>query len=146
MEKHQQQELELKIDLVPAVTEESTDREEEEGEEEESELSVLLNQTFADITDYLTEEEATAYIASILEGSEIENITLFENITPYLTENMKVTNYRPDQAVREASLAQKSMWRPGEGEVTYLASNTLEVYLGTPEHPLELPQAMKQIR
>jgi hypothetical protein len=143
MEKHQQHELALDLVPVPGPELEST---EEEEEESESELSGILEQTFADITDYLTEEEATEYIASILEGSEIENITLFENITPYLTENMKVTNYRPDQAVREASLAQKSMWRSGEGEITYLASNTLEVYLGTPEHPLELPQAMKQIR
>ncbi|GCE23315.1 hypothetical protein [Dictyobacter kobayashii] len=34
----------------------------------------------------------------------------------------------------------------GDGEISYLASNTLEVYLGTPERPLEIPQALKQIR
>src|SRR6266487_1785223 len=101
MEKHQQHELALDLVPVPESEPEPENGEEIEGE---SELSGLLEQTFADITDYLTEEEATEYIASILEGSEIENITLFENITPYLTENMKVTNYSPDQAVREASL------------------------------------------
>lgn len=112
-----------------------------------NDLSTLFEQTFSDITDYMTEEEATEYLASILEGGEIENEnTLFENIIPYVSDNLKITNYRPDQAVREASLAQKNMWRPGDGEISYLASNTLEVYLGTPEHPLEIPQALKQIR
>ncbi|GHO86414.1 hypothetical protein [Dictyobacter formicarum] len=140
MEKHQQQEL----NLVPTEETESFITEEIESD---SELSTLLDQTLAGITDYMTEEEATEYIARILDGVEIESEnTLFENVTPYIPENIKVTNYRPDQAVREASLAQKSMWKPGDGEISYLASNTLEVYLGTPERPLEIPQALKQIR
>lgn len=150
MDKHQQQELHL----VPAKTIESNISDETEVEIEvetesgsNNEISSLLDQTFADITDYMTEEEATEYIAHILDGVEIENEnTLFENVMPYIPENIKVTNYRPDQAVREASLAQKNMWKPGDGEISYLASNTLEVYLGTPERPLELPQALKQIR
>lgn len=140
MEKHQQQEL----NLVPTEGTEAFITEEIESD---SELSTLLDQTLAGITDYMTEEEATEYIARILDGVEIESEnTLFENVTPYIPENIKVTNYRPDQAVREASLAQKSMWKPGDGEISYLASNTLEVYLGTPERPLEIPQALKQIR
>ncbi|GCE08889.1 hypothetical protein [Dictyobacter aurantiacus] len=140
MEKHQQQEL----NLVPTEDNEAFITEEIEND---SELSTLLDQTLAGITDYMTEEEATEYIARILDGVEIESEnTLFENVTPYIPENIKVTNYRPDQAVREASLAQKSMWKPGDGEISYLASNTLEVYLGTPERPLEIPQALKQIR
>src|SRR6266700_4181057 len=139
MEEYQQQ----KLSLVPAEQPEVPTDE----EEEENELSSLLDHTLADMTDFMTEEEATEYIASILEGGEIEHETaLFENVTPYITDNIKVTNYRPDQAVREASLAQKHMWRPGHGEVSYLASNTLEVYLGTLERPLEIPQALRQIR
>ncbi len=139
MEKHQQQ----KLNLVPADQDEAMIEE----LESESELSSLLDQTFADITDYMTEEEATEYLASILDGVEIEHdSTFFENVTPYIPEHFKVTNYRPDQAVREASLAQKNMWKPGDGEISYLASNMLEVYLGTPEQPLEIPQALKQIR
>jgi hypothetical protein len=68
-------------------------------------------------------------------------------VTPEVLSSMAVTNYRPDQAMREASLAQKDQWKPGiGGELLYLASNTLEVYLGTRERPLELPQALKQIR
>src|SRR5689334_9504693 len=123
MEEYQQQ----KLSLVPAEQ-----LEVQVEEEEDSELSSLLDYTLADVTDFMTEEEATEYIASILEGGEIEQTALFENVTPYVTDNIKVTNYRPDQAVREASLAQKHMWRPGHGEISYLASNTLEVYLGTP--------------
>jgi hypothetical protein len=130
--------------VVPATQNETLFQEDDENT---SELSSLLGNTLNDATEYMTEEEATEYIATIFEGSEIESENmLFENVTPYMTENLKVTNYRPDQAVREASLAQKNMWRPGDGEISYLASNTLEVYLGTLERPLELPQALKQIR
>lgn len=140
MEEHTQQEL----DLIPASEPELLTPEEQKTN---NDLSSLLDQTFSDITDYMTEEEATEYIASIFEGGEIESENmLFENITQHMSEALKVTNYRPDQAVREASLAQKNMWRPGDGEISYLASNTLEVYLGTPERPLEIPQALKQIR
>ncbi len=142
MDKHQQREL----DLVP-TEEQNQEPVLTDDQESTSDLSSLLDNTFAYITDYMTEEEATEYIASILDGVEIESEnTLFENVTPFIHENIKVTNYRPDQAVREASLAQKSMWKPGDGEISYLASNTLEVYLGTPERPLEIPQALKQIR
>ncbi|GAC1378198.1 MAG: hypothetical protein NVS2B12_37580 [Ktedonobacteraceae bacterium] len=142
MDNYQQQEL----DTVPSE-EPGQEPIFTEDQESTSDISSLLDNTFAYITDYMTEEEATEYIASILDGVEVESEnTLFENVTPFIHENIKVTNYRPDQAVREASLAQKSMWKPGDGEISYLASNTLEVYLGTPERPLEIPQALKQIR
>jgi len=111
MEEYQQQ----KLSLVPAEQPEVPTDE----EEEESELSSLLDYTLADMTNFMSEEEATEYIASILEGGEIEHETaLFENVTPYVTENIKVTNYRPDQAVREASLAQKQKWHPEHGEIS----------------------------
>ncbi|GCE14457.1 hypothetical protein KTT_43160 [Tengunoibacter tsumagoiensis] len=140
MDKHKQQKLDFALP-------ENAELLLSEDSESDNDISALLDQTFADVTDYMTEEEATEYIASLLERGEIENEnSLFESITPYITEHMKITNYRPDQAVREASLAQKNMWRPGDGEIYYQASNTLEVYLGTPERPLEIPQALKQIR
>jgi hypothetical protein len=142
MEKHHPQQMNLiaSDEREPLVTHEG---------EGESDISNLLDYTLGELTDYMTEEEATEYLASILRdgGGEIENENmLFENVIPVLSENLKTTNYRPDQAVREASLAQKNMWRPGDGEISYLASNTLEVYLGTLERPLEIPQALKQIR
>jgi hypothetical protein len=120
----------------------------DDAEESESELAVLLDQTLADVTEGMNEEEATAYLATLFEGTEVGNEhILFAHVIPEMTATMAVTNYRPDQAMREASLAQKDQWKPTEsGEVAYLASNALEVYLGTREHPLELPQALKHIR
>ena len=116
--------------------------------EGESDLAALLNQTLSDVMGGMNEEEADAYLHDILHGSEsIIDHSLFAQLTPEVTSTMAVTNYRPDQAMREASLAQKDQWRPKEsGEVTYLASNALEVYLGSKEHPLEVPQALKRIR
>jgi hypothetical protein len=116
--------------------------------EGDSGLSTLLGQALSDAVEGMSEEEATAYIASLFEEGEVDTEhSLFTYVTPEVTSSMAVTNYRPDQAVREASLAQKDQWKPGsDGELFYLASNALEVYLGTREHPLELPQAFKQIR
>src|SRR5690242_1417893 len=152
MDKHQQQELDLKSDESMEI--QSTETEELESENDsDSDVSTLLGDAITNVTGYMSEDEVTTYIASLFNdgipdgGFEVENEhTLFENVTPSVYENIKVTNYRPDQAVREASLAQKHMWRPGHGEISYLASNTLEVYLGTPERPLEIPQALRQIR
>jgi len=113
-----------------------------------SELSTLFDQALADVVEGMTEDEATAYIASLFKEGEVDTEhSLFAYVTPEVTSSMAVTNYRPDQAMREASLAQKDRWKPGtDGEVFYLASNALEVYLGTRERPLDLPQALRQIR
>lgn len=120
----------------------------ERTRDQDSDLSTLLDQALSDAVEGMSEEEATAYIASLFEEGEVDSEhSLFAYVTPEVTSSMAVTNYRPDQAVREASLAQKDQWKPGsDGELFYLASNALEVYLGTREHPLELPQAFKQIR
>lgn len=114
----------------------------------DSDLSMLVDQALSDAMEGMSEEEATAYIASLFEEGEVDSEhSLFTCVTPEVTSSMAVTSYRPDQAVREASLAQKDQWKPGlDGELFYLASNTLEVYLGTRERPLELSQALKQIR
>lgn len=114
----------------------------------QSELSTLLDQALVDAMEAMSEEEATAYIASLFEEGEIDTEhSLFAYVAPEVTSSMAVTNYRPDQAMREASLAQKDQWKPGsDGEIFYLASNALEVYLGTRDHPLELTQALQRIR
>ena len=116
--------------------------------EQDSDLATLLDQTLSDAMEGMSEEEATGYIASFFEQGEFDSEhSLFAYVTPEVTSSMAVTSYRPDQAMREASLAQKDQWKPGlDGEFFYLASNALEVYLGTREHPLDLPQALKQIR
>lgn len=115
---------------------------------EETELAVLLNEALSDIVVDMDEEEAEAYLGGILsDGVGAPLHSLFAQVTPRVTENLAVTNYRPDQAMREASLAQKDQWRPREsGEVAYMASNALEVYLGSRDHPLELTAALKRIR
>lgn len=114
----------------------------------DSDLSTMFDQALADAVEGMSEDEATDYIASLFEEGEIDTEqSLFAYVTPEVTNSMAVTSYRPDQAMREASLAQKDQWKPGiGGEVFYLASNALEVYLGTRERPLELPQALRQIR
>src|SRR5438067_1055724 len=87
--------------------------------EEESDLAALLSQTLSDVMGDMSEEEAEAYLDDLLLGGEstIEH-TLFAHVTPEVTSTMAVTNYRPDQAMREASLARKDQWKPGEsGEV-----------------------------
>ncbi len=114
----------------------------------DSDLSTMLDQALADVVEGMSEDEATAYIASLFEEGEIDTEqSLFAYVMPEVTNSMAVNSYRPDQAMREASLAQKDQWKPGiVGEVFYLASNALEVYLGTRERPLELPQALRQIR
>ncbi len=115
--------------------------------EEDSDLSSLLGLTISDVIESMNQEEATAYITSLFEGAEIDtDSSLFAHVTPQITPTMSVPDYRPDQAVREASLAKKEHWQPAEGAISYHASNTLEIYLGTPQNPLELPQALKQIR
>jgi hypothetical protein len=114
-------------------------------DEEESDLSALLSGTLSDLVASMDQEQAEALLATLFEGGEIDT-SLFAHVTPQVTPTMTVTDYRPDQAVREASLAKKDQWRPGVGEISYRASNALEVYLGTAERPLDLPQAMRHIR
>lgn len=116
-------------------------------DEEESDLSSLLGLTISDVIESMNQQEATAYITSLFEGAEIDmDSSLFAQVTPHVTPTIPVPAYRPDQAVREASLAKAEHWQPTEGAISYHASNALEIYLGTPERPLELPQALKQIR
>lgn len=116
--------------------------------EGETDLAILLSEALSDVVGDMSEEEVEAYLSELLSGGEsaVEH-SLFAHVTPQVTNTMAVTNYRPDQAMREASLAQKDRWRPREsGEVAYIASNALEVYLGSKEHPLELSEVLKQIR
>src|SRR6266566_8806236 len=68
--------------------------------EEESDLATLLSQTLSDIMGDMSEEEAEAYLADILLGSEsTSEHSLFTHVTPDVTSTMAVTNYRPDQAM-----------------------------------------------
>lgn len=113
----------------------------------ESEISMLLQKTLSDVTEHMDEQDRADFIARLFEeGANLSQESLLANVTVQVTKSLTVPNYKPDQAVREASLARENRWAVGDSGVIYMASNALEVYLGTPEHPLELPHALQQIR
>src|SRR5258708_37681939 len=83
----------------------------EHARDQDSDLSMLFDQALSDATEGMSEEEATAYIASLFEQRELDSEhSLFAYVTPDVTSSMAVTNYRPDQAVPEASRAQNERW------------------------------------
>lgn len=116
-------------------------------EEGNSEVSALLYQAFSDATKDMERDEAAHYLATVFEDRTLETERIFERISTEKSSQLPVTNYHPDRAMREASLAHKEDWKSnGEGEFSYIASNTLEVYLGTKGQPLDIRDALKEIR
>lgn len=112
-----------------------------------SEVAHLFASVLAETTEGMEEEMAAAYLADMLEGGELETAHLFEHLTNETKQQLQVTSYHPDTAVREASLAPKDQWKPAlGGELAYTASNELEVYLGTQGEPLEISAALSNIR
>src|SRR5712692_9428441 len=63
-------------------------------------------------------------------------------------ESLIVTSYQEDRAIREATLARETQWmeEPGSKALHYTASNKLQVFLGNPDDPLEIPEALSRIR
>jgi hypothetical protein len=63
-------------------------------------------------------------------------------------ESLIVTSYQEDRAIREATLARETQWteEPGSKALSYTASNKLQVFLGNPDDPLEIPEALSRIR
>ena len=63
-----------------------------------------------------------------------------------------VLDHQPGRAVRQASLAGEKSWKTGHHrgskaqKLYYIASNGIEISLGTPENPLDLEEAKKQIK
>jgi hypothetical protein len=77
---------------------------------------------------------------------EREHTELLASLMPALTPRVGAIAYPPDRAVREASLASDTSWREQEaGLMSFLASNALEVVLGTIEHPPDVTAARQQI-
>lgn len=116
--------------------------------EQESDVSTMFYQALVGTTEGMTEEEAETYLSTLLESGEIETEhLLFERIVTEYSKQLPMPSYHPDRAVREASLAQKSQWKPNEGgELSYIASNDLEVYLSALGRSLEVSEAMREIR
>lgn len=117
------------------------------SQEDESEVSRLFQQILVEATSGMSEGEASSYLEGLLDGGVFETERLFERVTTETSQQINVTSYHPDQAVREASLARKDQWKPSEeGELSYTASNEIEVYLGNQGQPLEIGEALTQIR
>ena len=120
----------------------------ERATEVDSDLSTLLDQALSDVVEGMSEEEATAYIASLFAEGEVDTEhSLFAYVDPRGAEQHG-RDKLPARSGHARGLARPEgpVEARHRGELFYLASNTLEVYLGTREHPLELPQALKQIR
>ncbi len=121
--------------------------EDEVSDENTSEIARLFTSMIAETTKNMDEEQAADYLAGILDGGEIEAEQLFERLVSDDTQPFLVTSYHPDSAVREATLAPKDLWKTAlGGELAYLASNELEVYLGSQGKPLEIGEALDTIR
>jgi len=74
---------------------------------------------------------------------------IISNIPPTLdVDSLTITSYPEDRAIREATLAQEQQWQlaPNAATYSYAASNKLHVYLGDPDNPLELPDAVAKIQ
>ncbi|HYU72228.1 MAG TPA: phage antirepressor N-terminal domain-containing protein [Ktedonobacteraceae bacterium] len=64
------------------------------------------------------------------------------------TDTLVTTSFQEDRAIREAGLARENDWQeePASQRMRYIASNKLQVYLGDPEHPLNLMETVEAIR
>lgn len=123
----------------------SQQSEDEVAEGEASEMSRLFAAVFSEQTEGMDADEAAAYLAEIMDEGDLES-ELFERLGSTDRQPFLVTNYHPDTAVREASLASEDKWKRAGGEMAYLASNSLEVYLGNQGRPLEIGEALDTIR
>ncbi len=117
-------------------------------EDDGTDVSVLFSQALRETAEHLSDEQAISYLSSVLEGTAVEGEDLlFERITPERVSHLSAPSYQPDRAMREASLAPKEYWKENnEGELSYVASNEFEVYLGSVDHPLEIREALQKIR
>ena len=79
--------------------------------------------------------------------SQREQLAMISRIPAHeLHDELLVTNYQPDRAIREAVLAQQEDWKLAADGVAYAASNQLLVYLGEQRNPLPVEEALSTIR
>lgn len=79
--------------------------------------------------------------------SQREQLAIISRIPVHeLHEELFVTNYQPDRAIREAVLAPPEVWKPEADSLAYSASNQLLVYLGDQRNPLPVEEALSTIR
>jgi hypothetical protein len=79
--------------------------------------------------------------------SQREQLAMISRIPAHeLHDELVVTNYQPDRAIREAVLAQPDDWKLEVDGLSYVASNQLLVYLGDQRNPLPVEEALSTIR
>lgn len=98
------------------------------------------------LDEMLQEESSLEEGVTALEVVATQPPTLVAPLLP-----VTVLDTAPGRAVRQASFAPKISWRSGTvrgsqaQRLYYIADNGIEVSLGTPENPLDLAQARKEI-
>ncbi len=79
--------------------------------------------------------------------SQGEQLAIISRIPAHeVHEELLVTNYQPDRAIREAVLAPQENWKAESDCLAYTASNQLLVYLGDQRNPLPVEEALSTIR
>ena len=79
--------------------------------------------------------------------SQRERLAIISRIPAHeLHEELLVTNYQPDRAIREAVLAPAENWTAETESFAYSASNQLLVYLSDQRNPLPVEEALSTIR
>src|SRR6266568_3308579 len=99
-----------------------------------------------------TAKKDEVHLQQVLPGiesnlSQREQLAMISRIPAHeLHDELLVTNYQPDRAIREAVLAQQEDWKLAADGVAYAASNQLLVYLGEQRNPLPVEEALSTIR
>ncbi len=99
-----------------------------------------------------TAKKDEVHLQQVLPGIESnlsrrEQLAMISRIPAHeLHDELVVTNYQPDRAIREAVLAQPEDWRLEADGAAYIASNQLLVYLGDQRNPLPVEEALSTIR
>ena len=76
-----------------------------------------------------------------------EKLMILATLPPSeLTARFTSTDNQIDRSMREAVFAQEEQWEVDANTRIFSASNNLQIYLGSPESPLELSDAQEKIR
>jgi P22_AR N-terminal domain len=87
-----------------------------------------------------------ARTGALTEEQRPERRALIANIPSGSTDShLIVTSFPEDTAFRESAFAPEERWTMGVGVPHFTASNQVQVYLGHPNHLLDLPEALKRI-
>lgn len=104
------------------------------------------------IVDATLEQQTLPLIEEVLEGAFLDTYQELRTLLAQTPEvrsasTLATTSYQEDRAIREASLARTTDWHeePEYKRMRFLASNKLTVYVGDPDIPLDIQEAMEKI-